>query len=76
MGIVANGSGKAMFKEYEESGETIMTPLWKNGTILGAGFIKRSFINMAIALQNNRRALIQMQALYPLEPLKFEKLLK
>ena len=31
MSIIANGSGSAMIKEFEVEGETILTPLWKNG---------------------------------------------
>jgi len=53
-----------------------MTPLWKNGQILGAGFIKRTFINMVLRLTNHGRLLTQFQNLHRSDPLTFEKDLK
>lgn len=76
MGIVGNGSGRDMIEEYEESGETIMAPLKKNGFILRAGWLTQQFIKMAFKLQNNHRGLTQIRSLHPMEATDFEQLLK
>jgi Asp-tRNA(Asn)/Glu-tRNA(Gln) amidotransferase A subunit family amidase len=39
MTIVGNGSGRDMIEEYEQSGETILAPLKKNGFILRANWL-------------------------------------
>ena len=76
LGILANGPAISIIKEYEEVGETILTPLQKNGMVLRSGYLMRMLLKLGMKLINHNRLVTQTKHLHIKSPEDFEVFLK
>lgn len=53
MGMVTNGSAKAMLEDFDTECEQMLKPLENTAMIMGASWIKRHFIDFALTYIKN-----------------------